>query len=159
MCAVDLPRPSMVGVSQWRRAQFAFIHRKDCGGRPAMCAVGATHAPWRSPLQACAMRWSVICRGLIRNPIFHLQCVHHRFCQHTWSARRLRFSRSKFKPSACRVVGETARGVAGGCGSSLVPSPDVRSCMTTLMAAPKSVPQCEVKQAVPHFRRSQECHR
>ena len=31
--------------------------------------------------------------------------------------------------------------------------------MTTLMAAPKSVPQCEVKQAVPHLRRSQECHR
>ena len=23
---------------------FAFTHRKDCGGRPAMCAVGATHA-------------------------------------------------------------------------------------------------------------------
>ena len=60
VCAVDLPRPSMVGVSQWRRAQFAFIHRKDCGGRPALCAVGAKQAQWRSLLQACEMRWSVM---------------------------------------------------------------------------------------------------
>ena len=72
---------------------------------------------------------------------------------------RRRFSRSKFMPSASRVVGGIVRGVAGGCGSSLVPSPDVRSCMTTLMAAPKSVPQCEVMQAVPHLPLSQECHR
>ena len=61
VCAAHLPRLSMVGVSQWRRGQFAFIiHRKHGGRRPTICAVGVKQAQWRSLLQACAMRWSLM---------------------------------------------------------------------------------------------------
>ena len=120
MCAAHLPRPSLPSSTEKIAVDFPqcvlWARRKHRGG--SFCKL---------------VRCVVMQRGLIRNPIVHLQCVHHRFGQHRWSARRLRFSRSNFKPSASWVVSGIVRGVAGGCGSSSVPSPDVSSCLTTLM--------------------------